>query len=285
MTGRDPAHRVAVDLRGTGTGISAAARAATVAALGDPATLAADLVRPGHVVPLRAHDSGVLGRQGLGEVAVDLARMAGLHPAGVLSTIVSVERPGRMACRDELARFALHHGLPIVSIGEIVDARLRSEPQVERGPSASLPTAHGVFRAIGFRGVHDDAEHLALVAGQLGSRSGDGQAVLVHVHVECLAGDVFGSCACGAVLDDALAMIAAAGRGVVVYTRPPGAARACGLLADPATGRLPGRNLAAAVLRDLGVTSARLPDSDPHLVAVLADYGIAVDAARHAVAG
>lgn len=282
MSPHDPVHRVAVDLYGTGTGISAKARACTVAALADQATTADDLIRPGHVLPVCAHDEGVLARPGPAEAAVDLARMARLHPAGVLSTIVSEERPGRMAEPDELARFARRHTLPIVTIGDIATARMRSEPQVVRGASASLRTRRGDFRMVGYRGAHDDAEHLALIAGDLG----DGREVPVCVTVECPLGEVLGSCACGPTLDEAIATIAATGRGIVVYARPAGPAQACGLPENTtAEGSIAGRHVAAAILLDLGVTSVPASHADPEFATLLADHDIATYLAWQAAAG
>ncbi|GAA1383516.1 bifunctional 3,4-dihydroxy-2-butanone-4-phosphate synthase/GTP cyclohydrolase II [Pseudonocardia kongjuensis] len=235
------AYRVTVDRAGTGTGISATARAATIAALAAPTSVPRDFVRPGHVVPLRARPGGVLTRPGHTESAVDLARLAGLPPAGALCEIVSTERPGTMARGAELNRFADEHGLALVSVDDIIRYRLRTEAQVERVVTTALPTEHGHFRAVGYRAT-DGAEHVALLAGELDDVTED---TPVHVHVECLSGDVLraSSCDCGRSLTEAMARFAAEGRGIITYLRPVGGVRACGLQSDPAVtgrdGRLP----------------------------------------------
>jgi 3,4-dihydroxy 2-butanone 4-phosphate synthase/GTP cyclohydrolase II len=246
------AYRVSVDLRGTGTGISAASRARTIAALAAPESVAGDFLRPGHVVPLRARDGGVLTRPGHTEAAVDLARLAGQPAVGGLCEIVSREKPGEMAHGPELLRFATDHELEHLTIAELIEYRRRTEPQVARVVTTSLPTEQGAFRAIGYRGVHDAAEHVALVAGVVD----DGPDVPVHVHVECLTGDVLRSsaCNCRAALDEALKAIATGGRGVIVYLRPAGPARVCpALTGDAAEDR---RFTANGILADLGVRTA-----------------------------
>jgi 3,4-dihydroxy 2-butanone 4-phosphate synthase / GTP cyclohydrolase II len=247
------AYRVTVDLRGTGTGISAVARAATIAALSSPCTVATDFVRPGHVVPLLAQPGGVLDRPGHTEAAVDLARLAGLPAAGALCEIVSQERPGEMAQGAELPRFAKEHDLVLISVSELIRYRQRTEPQVRRVVTTSLPTEHGPFTAVGYAGLTDGAQHMALVAGPIDGNSAEDDPV--HVHTECLTGDVLRSalCGCGRALDEAMARFAAEGRGVVVYLRPTGGARACGLL--DATGDNADTDAAAAawILADLGV--------------------------------
>ncbi|BBG03752.1 MULTISPECIES: 3,4-dihydroxy-2-butanone-4-phosphate synthase [Pseudonocardia] len=233
------AYRVTVDLAGTGTGISASSRAATIAALAAPSSVPRDFVRPGHVVPLRARPGGVLTRPGHTESAVDLARLAGLPPVGALCEIVSTERPGTMARGTELTRFAAEHGLALVSVDDIIRYRLRTEAQVERVVTTALPTEHGHFRAVGYRGT-DGAEHVALIAGELDDITAD---TPVHVHVECLSGDVLRatSCACGRSLTEAMARFAAEGRGIITYLRPVGGVRACGLQSDPAVSGLSGQ--------------------------------------------
>lgn len=225
------AYRVTVDLRGTGTGISATSRAATIAALASPAAAAADFVRPGHVVPLRARPGGVLARPGHTEAAVDLARLAGLPPTGALCEIVSTDDPGGMARGAELERFAKEHDLVLISVADIIRYRRRTEAQVQRMATTALPTEHGHFELVGYRGS-DGAEHVALLAGGLGAVTED---TPVHVHIECLSGDVLRStaCACGRELNEAMARFSAAGRGVVVYLRPVGGVRACTLQDDP----------------------------------------------------
>ncbi|MGZ6825474.1 MAG: bifunctional 3,4-dihydroxy-2-butanone-4-phosphate synthase/GTP cyclohydrolase II [Mycobacteriales bacterium] len=210
------AFTVSVDAReGTTTGISAVDRAITIQLLADPATTAYDLVRPGHVFPLRAKPGGVLRRPGHTEAAVDLARLAGLRPAGVICEIVRED--GLMMRLPELKQFAAEHGLPLISIADLIEYRRRTEKQVVRVAEAKIPTRHGEFLAVGFESVLDTTDHVALVLGDIG----DGQDVLVRVHSECLTGDVFGSrrCDCGPQLDAALATVAAAGRGVVLYVR------------------------------------------------------------------
>jgi len=250
------AQRVTVDARGTGTGISAAARASTIATLASPDSVIGDFVRPGHVVPVAAHQGGVLARPRHCEAAVDLARLAGLAPAAGLCAIVSQEQPGAMARGAELGRFAAEHGLVCLSVAEMVEHRRRTEPQVVRAATTSMPTVRGPFQAVGYRGVHDAAEHVALVAGTIG----DGWDVPVHVHRECLSGDILGSamCGCRRALDEAMQSFASRGRGVVVYLRPPDAARTCGAPAPAAES-----SAAAWILTDLGVRSAQVPGPEP----------------------
>jgi 3,4-dihydroxy 2-butanone 4-phosphate synthase / GTP cyclohydrolase II len=211
------AFTVSVDLaQGVTTGISAADRSATIRALADPGAAAGDFVRPGHVFPLRTRDGGVLKRAGHTEAAVDLAQLAGLQSAGVLCEVVSADRTG-MARRPELRRLAQAHGLPMVSIADLVRHRLASERLLVPTGQARVPTAHGHFTCHAWRSVVDGSEHLALVLGDV---AGD-EPVLVRVHSECLTGDVFGSrrCDCGGQLQDALRTIAGEGRGVVAYLR------------------------------------------------------------------
>src|SRR6266508_4302397 len=191
---RGTAYTVTVDAReGISTGISAADRAHTIRTLAAPSTTAADLARPGHVVPLRARPGGVLRRAGHTEAAVDLAQLAGLRP------------------------FAELHDLSLISIADLIAHRRRTEVCVDRVAEARIPTDHGVFRAVGYRAAFDGGEHVALVYGDLG----DGHDVLVRVHSECLTGDVLGSlrCDCGPQLRAALARVAEEGRGVVLYVR------------------------------------------------------------------
>jgi 3,4-dihydroxy 2-butanone 4-phosphate synthase/GTP cyclohydrolase II len=201
---------------GITTGISADDRSRTITMLSDPERTHADFVRPGHVFPLRACAGGVLKRAGHTEAALDLARMADRNAAGVLCE-VTTEDKRRMADGSELGRLASRHGLPICSVADIVRHRLRTERLVEHRSEAILRTSHGSFTCHAWRSINDDAEHLALVRGDV---SGP-EPVLVRVHSECLTGDVFGSerCDCGAQLDDAMAAIDREGRGVVVYLR------------------------------------------------------------------
>ncbi|MEJ7629096.1 MAG: 3,4-dihydroxy-2-butanone-4-phosphate synthase, partial [Nocardioidaceae bacterium] len=210
------AFTVSVDAAaGVTTGISATDRARTIAVLAAPSSTAADLVRPGHVFPLRYHPGGVLVRPGHTEAAVDLVRLAGLAPVGVICELVNDD--GSMRRGDQLREFADAHGLALVSIADLVRFRRTHELLVERVAATRLPTASGDFTAIGYRDDPTGCEHLALVHGDLA----DGHDVLVRVHSECLTGDVFGSrrCDCGQQLRAALDAVAAQGRGIVVYLR------------------------------------------------------------------
>ncbi|APA98187.1 bifunctional 3,4-dihydroxy-2-butanone-4-phosphate synthase/GTP cyclohydrolase II [Nocardia seriolae] len=288
------AYTVAVDAReGISTGISAADRATTMRVLADPASKSDDLTRPGHVVPLRAKDGGVLRRPGHTEAAVDLARMAGLGPAGVICEIVSQKNEGDMARTDELRVFADEHDLALISIADMIAWRRRNKKHVKQVAEAKLPTEFGDFRAIGYESEYDDAEHVALVMGDIG----DGKDVLVRVHSECLTGDAFGSlrCDCGPQLDAALAMIAEQGRGVLLYMRGH-EGRGIGLLhklqayqlqdggADtvdanldlglPADARDYG--IGAQILVDLGITSMRLLTNNPDKRAGIEGYGLSI---------
>ena len=217
------AFTVTVDAKtGITTGISAADRARTIALLADRDAVAGDLVRPGHVLPLRAREGGVLRRPGHTEAAVDLARLAGLAPVGALCEIVSQKEQGDMARGDELRVFAEDHDLALISIAQLIAHRRHTEKHVVRVAQARIPTPHGEFVAYGFDSLLDGIEHIALVRGDVGDTGpDDGEDVLVRVHSECLTGDVFGSlrCDCGPQLDAALAAVAAEGRGVVLYMR------------------------------------------------------------------
>src|SRR5579875_2526468 len=211
------AFTVTVDYRpATTTGISASDRAATIASLIDPATKPADLARPGHIFPLRYRTGGVLKRAGHTEATVDLARMAGCYPAGVLCEIVTEDQRS-MARLPDLERFAAAHGLCIITIADLVRHRRRSEKLVERISTARIPTAFGDFTGHAYQSLLDGEQHLALVRGDVAGADN----ILVRVHSECLTGDVFGSlrCDCGRQLALALEKIAAEGRGVVVYLR------------------------------------------------------------------
>jgi 3,4-dihydroxy 2-butanone 4-phosphate synthase/GTP cyclohydrolase II len=209
---------------GVTTGISAADRATTVRVALDPATTPNDLRRPGHVNPLRARPGGVLQRVGHTEASVDLARLAGLRPAGVICEILNPD--GSMARLPELQQFCAQHQLTLVSVADLVAYRLRTEQLVHRVAEAALPTAAGMFRVIGYRNDVDSAEHVALVHGDVEGRPD----VLVRMHSKCLTGDVFHSlrCDCGVQLHAAMEQIRDAGAGVIVYLDQEG--RGIGLL-------------------------------------------------------
>jgi 3,4-dihydroxy 2-butanone 4-phosphate synthase/GTP cyclohydrolase II len=291
---RGTAYTVSVDARdGVSTGISAIDRARTMRLLADDTSRAEDFTRPGHIVPLRAKEGGVLRRPGHTEAAVDLARMAGLRPAGVLCEIVSQKDDGDMARLEELRSFADEHDLTLVSIADLIAYRRRFEKQVERIAEARIPTRHGEFTAIGYRSTFDGVEHVALVNGDIG----DGERVLVRVHSECLTGDVFGStrCDCGTQLDASIAAVAAEGRGVVLYVRGH-EGRGVGLMhklqayqlqdagADtvdanlqlglPADARDYGTG--AQILVDLGIRTMRLLTNNPGKRAGLEGYGLEI---------
>lgn len=289
------AYTISVDARdGVSTGISAADRAHTARVLADSATEPWEITRPGHVFPLRYREGGVLVRRGHTEAAVDLARMAGLTPAGVLVEVVNDD--GTMKRGQELRDFADEHDLAMISIEDLVHHRRRTESHVERVARTTLPTRFGDFTAFGYRVAIDDSEHVALVYGDPASLT-DGEPVLTRVHSECLTGDVFGSerCDCGPQLDESMERIVAEGRGVVVYLRGH-EGRGIGLLAKlqayqlqddgrdtvdanldlglPADARHYGA--ATQVLKDLGVTSVRLLTNNPDKVANLEAYGVPV---------
>jgi 3,4-dihydroxy 2-butanone 4-phosphate synthase/GTP cyclohydrolase II len=286
------AYSVSVDARdGIQTGISAADRSRTIRVLVDSATEPYELTRPGHVFPLRAAEGGVLRRAGHTEAAVDLARLAGLPPAGAICEIVNDD--GTMARLPELVAFAHRYGLAIVSIADLIAFRRRTERQVRRVAEARLPTTHGVFRAVGYASTLDGSEHLALIAGDIG----DGRDVLVRVHSECLTGDVLGSvrCDCGPQLHAALDAVAAEGRGVVLYMRGH-EGRGIGLMhklqayglqdlgADTVDANLAlglpsdarDYGTGAQILVDLGVRTMRLLTNNPAKRAGLEGYGLSV---------
>ncbi len=285
------AFTVSVDFRhGTTTGISASDRAATVRALIDPETRASDLNRPGHIFPLRYRAGGVLKRAGHTEATVDLCRLAGKFPGGVLCEIVTADKSG-MARLPELEEFAATHQLPLITIADLIRYRRQHEKLVRRVAEASLPTEHGQFQAYVFESVLDGEQHLALVYGDLANT----RDVLVRVHSECLTGDVMGSmrCDCGPQLHTALAKIAAEGAGVVVYLRGH-EGRGIGLghkirayalqeegsdtvdanieLGLPVDSREYG--IGAQILVDLGVTSMRLMTNNPSKYGGLEGFGL-----------
>jgi 3,4-dihydroxy 2-butanone 4-phosphate synthase/GTP cyclohydrolase II len=288
------AYTVTVDAReGVSTGISAADRATTCRVLANPSTTPFDLTRPGHVNPLRALDGGVLRRAGHTEAAVDLCRLAGLQPVGVICEVVSQKDDHDMARLDELKGFAAEHDLAIISIADLIAWRRRTEKQVERVAEAKIPTSHGDFLAVGYESVLDGIDHVALVKGDIG----DGEEVLVRVHSECLTGDVFGSrrCDCGPQLDAALNAVSQAGRGVVLYVRGH-EGRGIGLmhklqayqlqdtgsdtvdanleLGLPADARDYGTG--AQILVDLGIKTMRLLTNNPTKRAGLEGYGLEI---------
>jgi 3,4-dihydroxy 2-butanone 4-phosphate synthase / GTP cyclohydrolase II len=285
------AFTVTVDYRhGTTTGISASDRAATIRALIDPATRPNDLNRPGHIFPLRYRSGGVLKRAGHTEATVDLCRLAGKYPSGVLCEIVTADKSD-MARLPELEVFAQRHDLPIISIADLIRYRRHHEKLVRRIAESALPTEHGAFQAIVFESVLDHEQHLALVYGEIAD-AGD---LLVRVHSECLTGDVMGSlrCDCGPQLHTALAKIAAEGAGVVVYLRGH-EGRGIGLghkirayalqengrdtvdanleLGLPVDSREYG--IGAQILVDLGVTSMRLMTNNPSKYGGLEGFGL-----------
>ncbi|MFJ8622880.1 bifunctional 3,4-dihydroxy-2-butanone-4-phosphate synthase/GTP cyclohydrolase II [Kitasatospora sp. NPDC093550] len=292
------AYTVSVDAReGVDTGISAADRARTVRLLSSPGTEPGDLTRPGHVFPLRAVEGGVLVRPGHTEAAVDLARLAGLPPAGAIAEVVNDD--GSMARLPELVVFAREHGLAIISIEDLIAYRRRTELHVDRAAVTALPTVHGEFTAVGYQGTIDGVEHIALVAGGLDAdgRLPEGEDVLVRVHSECLTGDVLGSlrCDCGPQLEASLQRVAAAGRGVVLYLRGH-EGRGIGLahklrayelqeqgrdtvdanldLGLPADAR--DYSIAAQMLVDLGVRSLTLLTNNPQKLTALTEHGLKV---------
>ncbi|MEV0584798.1 bifunctional 3,4-dihydroxy-2-butanone-4-phosphate synthase/GTP cyclohydrolase II [Nonomuraea sp. NPDC050310] len=286
------AYTISVDARdGVTTGISAGDRARTIRALADSATEPQELIRPGHIFPLRYQPGGVLVRRGHTEAAVDLARLAGLSPAGAIAEIVNDD--GTMARLPELRVFADEHGLALVSIEQLVDHRRRTEQMVTRVARTRLPNRHGTWQAYGYASALDGGEHVALVLGDLEG----GENILVRAHSECLTGDVFGSlrCDCGVQLEHAMAAIAAEGQGVVVYLRGH-EGRGIGLLAKLRAYSLQDTgsdtvdaNLelglpvdarefsnAAQILADLGVKSIRLLTNNPAKLRGMDGYGIKV---------
>lgn len=275
---------------GVTTGISAADRAKTIQVAIDPATMPSDLRRPGHVFPLRARPGGVLQRVGHTEASVDLARLAGLHPSGVICEVLSDD--GTMMRRPQLEQFALEHGLTFVTVAQLVAYRLQNERLVHRAAEARLPTPQGEFRVIGYENDVDAHEHVALVYGDV-----DGvENVLVRMHSKCLTGDVFGSsrCDCGPQLLAAMRFIVEAGAGVIVYLDQEG--RGIGLLnklkayelqdkghdtveANRALGFAPDLRdygIGAQILMDLGLSSIRVLTNNPRKMVGLDGYGLEI---------
>lgn len=280
---RGVGYAVSVNARtGITTGISAADRARTISLLAEPGTQPGDLSRPGHVFPLRAVDGGVLRRAGHTEAVVDLAGLAGLPPVGVIGEVVNDD--GSVIRGARLRIFARNHGLTIVTMADLIAYRRRTERLVEFKASSRLPTEHGEFHAHGFRSVLDGREHIALVMGDI---PGSGNApTLVRVHSECLTGNVFASagCACGRHLDCAMQMIAAEGRGVVIYLRGHNGhgkgllqtLRAC--RQETGVDGVDPRDygVGAQILADLGVRRMRLLTNHPVKRIGLEAYGLEV---------
>jgi 3,4-dihydroxy 2-butanone 4-phosphate synthase/GTP cyclohydrolase II len=286
------AFTISVDhAQGTTTGISAADRARTILAFVDPMSAPADFRRPGHIFPLRYQEGGVIVRPGHTEATVDLTRLAGLYPAGVLCEIVNDD--GTMMRGETLELFADEHGFAMITINDLVAYRWRTEQLVERMSEATLPTRYGDFRVVGYQSGTDGSAHVALVRGEVDG----GEEVIARVHSVCLTGDVFGSlrCDCGAQLDEAMRLIADADRGLIVYnTSHEG--RGIGILdklaaynlqeqgldtvdANRQIGHLDDRRhygVDAQIIHDLRVKSVRLLTNNPDKIAQLERYGITI---------
>ena len=287
---RDTAMCVSIDAKSTSTGVSASDRSETVRVAINPKSKPRDLARPGHIFPLRARPGGVLVRAGHTEAAVDLARIAGLAPAGVICEVMNEN--GSMARVPELSRFGRKHGLRMITIADLIRYRMRTESMVRRIATSTLPTKHGEFTVHVYQSVIDDDSHAVLVRGEIG----DGRDVMVRVHSKCLTGDVFQSlrCDCGVQLDVAQGRIAAEGRGVLLYLHQEG--RGIGLAnkilayelqdqgldtveANERLGFKPDQRdygIGAQILRDLNVSTMRLLTNNPRKFVGLEGYGLSV---------
>ena len=271
------------------TGISAADRAQTIQTAIHPETKPQDLVRPGHVFPLRARNGGVLVRAGQTEAAVDLARIAGLTPSGVICEVMNDD--GTMSRVEELHKFAERHGLKMITVADLIKYRLRTENFVHKVAEADLPTNHGTFKMLAFECEYDKETHVALVYGQIDPM----QPVLVRVHAHCLTGDVFGSaqCECRALMDKSMELIAREGSGVLLYMHQTG--RGFELTSMDGENRIAyhgsipsggesysvkrtqrGYGTGAQILSRLNLKSIRLLTNHPRKIVGLESYGITV---------
>ncbi len=287
----ETAFTVSVEARdGVTTGISAADRARTIQVAIDPRSAPRDLVQPGHIFPLKAKPGGVLERTGQTEAAVDLARLAGLNPAGVICEIMNDD--GTMARVPDLERYCANHGLKMITVADLISYRRRHDKLVERVVTTRLPTAFGEFEVVGYRSLVDDKHHVAMVKGEVDGR----KDVLVRVHSECLTGDVFHSlrCDCGEQLESALSMIENEGEGVLLYLAQEG--RGIGLLNKLKAYKLQDTGLdtvdanlelglpvdlrdygiGAQILSDLGLSSIRILTNNPKKIRGLEGYGLSV---------
>jgi 3,4-dihydroxy 2-butanone 4-phosphate synthase / GTP cyclohydrolase II len=287
----ETAFTVSVEARdGVTTGISAADRARTIQVAIDPGSAPRDLVQPGHIFPLKAKPGGVLERTGQTEAAVDLARLAGLNPAGVICEVMNDD--GTMARVPDLERYCVRHGLKMITVADLIAYRRRHDKLVERVVTTRLPTAFGEFEVVGYRSLVDDKHHVAMVKGEVHGE----KDVLVRVHSECLTGDVFHSlrCDCGEQLESALAMIETEGQGVLLYLAQEG--RGIGLLNKLKAYNLQDKGfdtvdanlelglpvdlrdygIGAQILSDLGLSSIRILTNNPKKIRGLEGYGLSV---------